>query len=455
MADVVLSALLTLVSLRVGYFVYELVLRLVSLGEVPIHSDQDFEHIVPWCVFMSAAIRASTHAIGSLRRPRGRLLGFVVYVVLTNLAFGHDPTTAGVLNLSSAILALLLIGLEGWSSIRIFLVENRAQILLLAVSSLLSLELALRFYYLATYTGNLEDLDRRPVLPSVGAEVRFGAMVMANGNDQILYTLKPGLDVQFVDVPVRTNSRGWRDGEIASKKDERTKRIIGIGDSIMFGWGVEEQDRYMDLLEVQLNATYPGWNWEIVVLATPGYNLAMEVEAFQELGIQFEPDAILYGYCGNDARLPNFVRVAKREIFSLDSFIAFYWRKLNSEIDTNLSLSIESIPAFSIDDPLDVPDQYRHLFGWEVYRGALERLEGIGKDLGVPVIYFDYSGEMKIPLPEGIRSIDAQPARRAAGEAFELNEHDPHPSKEGHRVLGEFLFDQMVKTGLVAEIMSG
>ncbi|MBW2697372.1 MAG: hypothetical protein JRE70_12930, partial [Deltaproteobacteria bacterium] len=81
LADVVLSALLALVSLRVGYFVYELVLRLVSLGEVPIHSDRDFEHIVPWCVFMSAAIRASTHAIGSFRRPRGRLLGFVAYVV--------------------------------------------------------------------------------------------------------------------------------------------------------------------------------------------------------------------------------------------------------------------------------------------------------------------------------------------------------------------------------------
>jgi len=41
-----------------------------------------------------------------------------------------------------------------------------------------------------------------------------------------------------LQVPVRINSFGFRDGEHPKHKDDQTVRILGLGDSFTFGWGV-------------------------------------------------------------------------------------------------------------------------------------------------------------------------------------------------------------------------
>ena len=65
----------------------------------------------------------------------------------------------------------------------------------------------------------------------------------------MVYELKPGLDGRFQDQPLKTNSHGMRDREYPREKPDGVVRIAGLGDSVMFGWGVGQGEAYLDVLE--------------------------------------------------------------------------------------------------------------------------------------------------------------------------------------------------------------
>ena len=53
------------------------------------------------------------------------------------------------------------------------------------------------------------------------------------------------------------SSAGWRDREHSVVKEERTFRVLGLGDSYLWGQGVHQGDRVLDLLEESLAAHDP------------------------------------------------------------------------------------------------------------------------------------------------------------------------------------------------------
>src|SRR5690242_8101430 len=57
----------------------------------------------------------------------------------------------------------------------------------------------------------------------------------------------------FIGVPVQINSLGLRGPEISVDKTPGTVRILGIGDSITFGYGVRSEETFLSLLERKLN----------------------------------------------------------------------------------------------------------------------------------------------------------------------------------------------------------
>ena len=94
-----------------------------------------------------------------------------------------------------------------------------------------------------------EDADAIPTDRSVGLR----HLIRRSHNHQVIYELKPHLAVRFLDREVTTNSVGFRDRDYEFEKDVTTTRILGIGDSTMFGWGVADGEEYLSLLEEKLN----------------------------------------------------------------------------------------------------------------------------------------------------------------------------------------------------------
>src|SRR5262249_23651361 len=107
-------------------------------------------------------------------------------------------------------------------------------------------------------------------------------------------------------VDVKTNSWGMRAPELEKKKDAGTVRVAGLGDSIMFGWGVNVGTTYLNILQQKLGAAL-GKKVEVLNFGVPGYNTAMEAALLEHRAIEFEPDLILLQFVNNDWDVPAFM----------------------------------------------------------------------------------------------------------------------------------------------------
>ena len=58
-------------------------------------------------------------------------------------------------------------------------------------------------------------------------------------------------------IRVETNNLGYRGENVPLKKGVKTFRILGLGDSITWGTGVQEEHTYLRILEGRLNQTLP------------------------------------------------------------------------------------------------------------------------------------------------------------------------------------------------------
>jgi lysophospholipase L1-like esterase len=122
-------------------------------------------------------------------------------------------------------------------------------------------------------------------------------------NPEIGHRNRPNVDIQLMGVNVKTESHGLRDPERSPQKPPGTYRIMVLGDSITFGWGVPYEQTFPRLLEKSLNANPPvaGQHYEVINTGVGNLNTAMEVAWFKEEGLKFSPDLVLLGWFLNDA----------------------------------------------------------------------------------------------------------------------------------------------------------
>ncbi len=99
---------------------------------------------------------------------------------------------------------------------------------------------------------------------------------------------------------VKINSDGFRDREFSKIKPENVFRIVFLGDSFTFGWGVELNDSLPKQLEYLLNKRDDGVIYEVLNFGVPGMNTEQEINYFEKKVINYNPDLILLGFVEND-----------------------------------------------------------------------------------------------------------------------------------------------------------
>jgi hypothetical protein len=108
-----------------------------------------------------------------------------------------------------------------------------------------------------------------------------------------LFTTPHTIDVDHT-VTVRTNSKGWRDREHVTPAPPGTRRIVIVGDSYTFGWGVEDREHF----PARLEALDP--SLDVVALGASGWNLQQHLKVLVAEGFSYQPDLIVVALVNND-----------------------------------------------------------------------------------------------------------------------------------------------------------
>ena len=90
------------------------------------------------------------------------------------------------------------------------------------------------------------------------------------------------------------NSRGLRDSEKGFEKPPGTRRIVVLGDSFMWGFGVENEEMFSMILQESV----PGS--ETINLGVNGYSTVQELVRLETEGVLYEPDLTVLAFFWND-----------------------------------------------------------------------------------------------------------------------------------------------------------
>lgn len=123
--------------------------------------------------------------------------------------------------------------------------------------------------------------------------------------------LRPNLDVKVVnpfnDIEVAkqatfritSNSDGFR-GRDVGKKSPAVLRVAAIGDSSTFGWGVDPEYTYQELLAKRLSSGLR--KAEVLNFGMPGTGSRHGVAVFKHYVAPLSPDVLIVSFGANDAR---------------------------------------------------------------------------------------------------------------------------------------------------------
>jgi len=93
---------------------------------------------------------------------------------------------------------------------------------------------------------------------------------------------------------LRTNSDGLRDREYSFDKPKGVTRIVALGDSFTWGWGVGDNEIYTEVLESLLP------NVEVINLGVAAFATQQEFDYLKMKGMKYDPDVVILGFCLND-----------------------------------------------------------------------------------------------------------------------------------------------------------
>jgi lysophospholipase L1-like esterase len=270
-------------------------------------------------------------------------------------------------------------------------------------------------------------------------------------NPKIGHVHRPNGVARLMGVEVRINSAGFRDDEARLERDHR-RRLIFLGDSLTFGWGVEKRQSFEDRLERSLALRAPT---EIINFGAGNYNTVQQVELFLETGLDYRPDAVVLFYFINDAepvpRKSRFAWLGRSRVAT------FYWSRVKA-----LFARWSAAPDYAA--------YYAALYdegrpGWVAAKDALRRLrdECRERDIGLAVVLLpelhelaDYRFAAQHALVTdfldglGIESLDLAPhfASEPDPQRLWVAPDDAHPNARAHRLIADFSLDFLWESAL-------
>jgi len=283
-------------------------------------------------------------------------------------------------------------------------------------------------------------------------------------------------------IVIASNAEGFRTKPLPRTKGKGVYRILFLGDSTTFGWGVEQAERFSDLLEERLNAASTGLRYEIINLGLPGYSSYHGRLVFERYGLAYAPDMVVLSFGANDSRV--IPKAVKRMIERPSGLERVFLRlsglktvKLLEKIlmkHRNPLKRIQNLNAAEGSEPFVTPDEFRANLKSIIDSGRDRGIETVLLPLCCPLDYL--AAQSALARRENIPIIDGGHVLLDAVPAIQQGRLEPdlarfyesfygksllesrrilyvtsdtcHPNILGHRILAETLFNRIFKDKL-------
>jgi lysophospholipase L1-like esterase len=304
-------------------------------------------------------------------------------------------------------------------------------------------------------------------------------LYMAVDDEDLPYRLTPGTVIEGPPHSVRVNSLGLRGPETATDPADGVERILVLGDSIVFGQGVGDDETFPARLSAELHARGRRAA-EVVNGGVPGYNTAAELVFLRDYGLRLRPRAVVLGISLNDfgdtpvvsqegvltqdrsRRMDPGRWRPRSEFLSLAGWLVKYGRSEHwfqrGARQTGAKELLESAEKF-------IANQHRRFYenpkgpGWQRVHRSLAQLRDLCADRGIDlwVVLFPegYQRSTDDLRPQrewlnlcstlGLRCVDLWASFAAAGG--NLFAGVQHPNAAGHAVAARTVADLLAEHG--------
>ena len=117
-------------------------------------------------------------------------------------------------------------------------------------------------------------------------------------------------------IPTQTNRYRFREKEFVMPKPVGLFRVVVVGNSLVWGVGIEKEDRLTNHLETLLKEDYPGKNIEILNLSYQGSSTMDHASIVNTMSDSLAADVFILGFCSNDVKPGSQDRSPEKDAFT-------------------------------------------------------------------------------------------------------------------------------------------
>jgi hypothetical protein len=269
---------------------------------------------------------------------------------------------------------------------------------------------------------------------------------------------RPGVRGVHADVVHENNRDGFRGPERPRTKPAGIPRIAIIGDSTAMGWGVPQPDTFAARLEDSLREKNTPGPPEVLNFGLAAMTAHGAVKRLVELGLDFDPDVVVYAFAVNDIQGPHYRSSLDRDyaasLFRHDSK-SHLWRWLRPRwlAFRELVLTPEGTFAFELDD-----NYFHNPEAWGALKATLEGFAALAREHDFcPVIVLNTQMQSLNALHPYARHYEAvaamarelglatiEPLERFQMEDAEnlwVHRGDRHANRRAHAIYAELIGD--------------
>ena len=121
------------------------------------------------------------------------------------------------------------------------------------------------------------------------------------------YSLSPNYRGYYAGQPARINNLGFRDDkDYAVEKGPNVFRILVLGDSVTYGYGVKFKETWAYQFQKRLEKWKPDTKWQVWNMGVPAYEMDAELRTLEDIGPKYKPDLVIVGFYENDLGAPTY-----------------------------------------------------------------------------------------------------------------------------------------------------